>query len=75
MAGLDKGECTAENIERIKAWVPPNLAKYVEGMKDELIKVFVYFIPPTLQPMEVVNQVIRCTIRRMMITTTLHTTN
>lgn len=32
-AGLDKGECTAENIERIKAWVPPNLAKYVEGME------------------------------------------
>lgn len=30
--GLDKGECTAENIERIKAWVPPNMAKYVEGM-------------------------------------------
>jgi len=31
-AGLDKGECTAENIERVKAWVPPNLAKYVEGL-------------------------------------------
>lgn len=30
--GLDKGECTAENIERIKSWVPPNMAKYVEGM-------------------------------------------
>lgn len=44
MAGLDKGECTAENIERIKAWVPPNLAKYVEGMKYELIKVFIYLI-------------------------------
>ncbi|KAH8299749.1 hypothetical protein KR044_005472 [Drosophila immigrans] len=29
--GLDKGECTAENIERIKAWVPPNMAKYVEA--------------------------------------------
>lgn len=29
--GLDKGECTAENIERIKSWVPPNMAKYVEG--------------------------------------------
>ncbi|XP_034110638.1 transcription factor Dp isoform X2 [Drosophila nasuta] len=29
--GLDKGECTAENIERIKAWVPPNMGKYVEA--------------------------------------------
>ncbi|KAM8712110.1 hypothetical protein ACLKA7_012607 [Drosophila subpalustris] len=31
LQGLDKGECTAENIERVKAWVPPNLAKYVEA--------------------------------------------
>ncbi|XP_068148036.1 transcription factor Dp isoform X3 [Drosophila tropicalis] len=31
LLGLDKGECTPENIERIKAWVPPNLAKYVEA--------------------------------------------
>ncbi|XP_034476569.1 transcription factor Dp [Drosophila innubila] len=31
LLGLDKGECTAENIERVKAWVPPNLAKYVEA--------------------------------------------
>ncbi|SPP75664.1 blast:Transcription factor Dp [Drosophila guanche] len=29
--GLDKGECTPENIERVKTWVPPNLAKYVEA--------------------------------------------
>ncbi|KAI8037630.1 transcription factor Dp [Drosophila gunungcola] len=28
---LDKGECTPENIERVKSWVPPNLAKYVEA--------------------------------------------
>ncbi|XP_017868144.1 PREDICTED: transcription factor Dp isoform X2 [Drosophila arizonae] len=32
LAGLDTGECTAENIERVKSWVPPNLAKYVEGI-------------------------------------------
>lgn len=31
LLGLDKGECTPENIERIKAWVPPNLAKCVEA--------------------------------------------
>ncbi|XP_026842815.1 transcription factor Dp [Drosophila persimilis] len=29
--GLDKGKCTPENIERVKNWVPPNLAKYVEA--------------------------------------------
>ncbi|KAH8373112.1 hypothetical protein KR009_012127 [Drosophila setifemur] len=31
LLGLDKGECTLENIERVKSWVPPNLAKYVEA--------------------------------------------
>ncbi|KAH8254673.1 hypothetical protein KR032_011607 [Drosophila birchii] len=31
LLGLDKGECTPENIERVKSWVPPNLAKYVEA--------------------------------------------
>ncbi|XP_017001081.1 transcription factor Dp isoform X2 [Drosophila takahashii] len=31
LLGLDKGECTPENIERVKAWVPPNLGKYVEA--------------------------------------------
>ncbi|XP_017961539.1 transcription factor Dp [Drosophila navojoa] len=31
LAGLDTGECTDENIERVKSWVPPNLAKYVEA--------------------------------------------
>ncbi|KAH8271508.1 hypothetical protein KR018_002203 [Drosophila ironensis] len=31
LLGLDKGDCTPENIERVKSWVPPNIAKYVEG--------------------------------------------
>ncbi|XP_017092542.2 transcription factor Dp isoform X1 [Drosophila bipectinata] len=31
LQGLDKGECTPENIERVKSYVPPNLAKYVEA--------------------------------------------
>ncbi|XP_020815604.1 transcription factor Dp [Drosophila serrata] len=31
LLGLDKGECTPENIERVKSWVPPNLGKYVEA--------------------------------------------
>ncbi|XP_032591475.1 transcription factor Dp isoform X2 [Drosophila grimshawi] len=31
LLGLDKGECTGENIEQVKSWVPPNLAKYVEA--------------------------------------------
>ncbi|KAH8304552.1 hypothetical protein KR059_012015 [Drosophila kikkawai] len=31
LLGLDKGECSPENIERVKSWVPPNLAKYVEA--------------------------------------------
>ncbi|ALC40858.1 Dp [Drosophila busckii] len=31
LLGLDKGECSPENIERVKAWVPPNLAKYIEA--------------------------------------------
>uniref|UniRef100_A0A6P4FMY7 Transcription factor n=1 Tax=Drosophila rhopaloa TaxID=1041015 RepID=A0A6P4FMY7_DRORH len=31
LLGLDKGECTPEHIERVKSWVPPNLAKYVEA--------------------------------------------
>ncbi|XP_033250380.1 transcription factor Dp-like isoform X1 [Drosophila miranda] len=29
--GLDKGKCMPEKIERVKNWVPPNLAKYVEA--------------------------------------------
>lgn len=36
ISGLDKGECTPENIERVKSYVPPNLAKYVEGKKTGL---------------------------------------
>ncbi|XP_030560694.1 transcription factor Dp isoform X1 [Drosophila novamexicana] len=31
LVGLDKGDCTGENIERVKGWVPPNLSKYVEA--------------------------------------------
>ncbi|XP_030381719.1 transcription factor Dp [Scaptodrosophila lebanonensis] len=31
LLGLEKGESSLENIERVKAWVPPNLAKYVDA--------------------------------------------
>lgn len=44
LLGLDKGQCSYEDIERAKSLVPPNFEKYIEGkfIHKEICKSFFY---------------------------------
>lgn len=42
VSGLEKGECTEENLQKAKLMVPKSLEKYVERMLPIYIFFFVY---------------------------------